>query len=299
MGETPALDNAEKISAEASSTEVNQTVEPQKTEETKPIEPVVEPAKVETATVVETDPRDKQLADMTEKNRRMQSERDMSESRLRQVYGNLAKNGPIDELGNLLPGQSDPEESQEDLFKLAMAGDTEAYNKLQAKNNETLEQKIYAQAKQREELVATVAQTESRIRAEFPTIIKEDGDFNPDHPIMLEAKRMAQEEPELYPLSTPQQMHSLLRNASTNLLQTKFPDIVKKLQEDFIKKETQAGANMSITPSSGTPETVDNIDVDPAQMEQWKKEGYNTPESLARVKKIFTSATNKRGYQVE
>jgi len=228
--------------------------------------------------------------------RQYQADRDRSEARLKENYKKMIDLGLVDEMGNIGPKQPDPQILLNQLLDRATKGDPQAFAAIQQMQAQQVEQNVMQKMQAERQMERQVQTIEEDIKKTFPSVVKADGTFNANDPVLLEAKQVAQELPNVYDLSNPFQLRALLDVANARLMMRKFPEIEQKLREELQAEAMRTGANMMVPPQSPPTATNQRQDIPNEMMAQWKREGYNTPESLDRVSKIYLQAQKEKGY---
>jgi type II secretory pathway component PulJ len=238
---------------------------------------------------------------METKMRQFQADRDRAEAKLKETYKNMMPYVDVDQFGNIVgtrKPEPDPNILLNQLNERAQKGDAQAIVQLQEIQASQMEQRVMAKMNQERELERTVQTVEANIKKTFPSIIKADGQFNENDPILLKARQIANESP-AYDLSNPYQLQAILEQAQARLIIEKFPDIEKRLREEVLQQQAQSGGNMLTTPHTPPVSANTNYgDIPQEQMNQWNREGYKTPADIERVANIFRQAQKEKGYLI-
>lgn len=231
--------------------------------------------------------------------KKFQSDRDRAEAYAKSLVQKVLPFVEIDNKGNVLgPRRPDPaveaQQSQQrvmfdGLLKRAMSGDASAMIELQYLTKESTKAETIQEIQKTLAYQKLISETEDTIKREFPGTVNEQGQFDPESPHIKKAQEIAGEYGNQLDPDNPYHLKILMEAAEGRLMRQHFPEVEKKLREEFGKERMKAGAATTGIPSATGGQSDPLSDMPKEQYDQLVREGHNK-EDLYRIAKIVNSA---------
>jgi hypothetical protein len=227
------------------------------------------------------------------KTRQYQADRDRAESYTKNLIKQVLPLVSMDEFGNIIGLRNQqPTPTINEIINRAALGDENALAQLVFAAKEQAKSEIRSELSQERSL----SDAENQIKKDFPHIVGQNGDWNPESPVIHEAQKIVQQEfPGRFNVKDPAQLRAVIEMAEARIIKQNFPDIEQRIKNEVLKKTQQSGSVITGIPASGVETKDDLSGLTTEQIARVQKEGAKQ-EDLARIAKMVKQAQKEGAF---